>query len=309
MDANEDYWRLRSSFFSFFASFFSLGVLAEDFLFSFLVSLDLLTVIAPWSIAHLHTLPAGSQIINGVGGVGENWSTGSLNAGQAGRPCPRRIAGRITSRRVGTPALAVPFARHNRAMTQPTRWPRALSGNYLLGFYPDASWLPKPAMFENLTRDSVVSLREITRDTLRTVACLDVGPGQEGLVAPNAYSIAQAHFHPEAWFRAIYADEVPVGFAMLEDWSQVPDREPELYEGAPYVALWRYMIDHRAQRRGFGAQAIALLIAHARTRPGVGIMLLSFVPKDNNPEPFYRRFGFVPTGEIDEGEVVMKLAL
>ncbi len=57
------------------------------------------------------------------------------------------------------------------------------------------------------------------------------------------------------------------------------------------------MIDHRFQKFGFGAQAIKLLIAHARTRPGAKTMLLSFVPKENNPEGFYSRFGFTRTGE------------
>jgi hypothetical protein len=36
------YWRLRSSFFSFFAAFFSFGVFVAAFFVSFLVSLDLL---------------------------------------------------------------------------------------------------------------------------------------------------------------------------------------------------------------------------------------------------------------------------
>ena len=158
-------------------------------------------------------------------------------------------------------------------------------------------------------RTSIVTLRDITRDSVRTFCRLEIGLGQDGLVAPNAVSIAQAHFHPEAWFRGIYADDTPVGFAMLEDWSQVADREPELYEGAPYVALWRFMIDHRFQKFGFGAQAMQRLIDYARTRPGAKNMLLSFVPKENNPEGFYARFGFTRTGELDEGERVMRLAL
>lgn len=156
---------------------------------------------------------------------------------------------------------------------------------------------------------SIITLREITKDTVRAISLLDVAPGQVGLVAPNAFSIAQAHFHPEAWYRAIYADDTPVGFAMLEDWSQAKGHAAALYEGAPYVALWRFMIDHRFQKSGFGAQAMRLLIAHARTRPGAKNMLLSFVPKENNPEPFYARFGFSRTGEEDDGELVMRLAL
>lgn len=159
------------------------------------------------------------------------------------------------------------------------------------------------------TRSASVTLREITKESVRAVSLLDVGTGQEGLVAPNAFSIAQAHFHPEAWFRGIYADDTPVGFAMVEDWSQAVGVEPERYEGKPYVALWRFMIDARYQKCGFGAGAMRLLIAHARTRAGAANMLLSFVPKENNPEGFYQRFGFVRTGEEDEGELVMKLPL
>jgi diamine N-acetyltransferase len=52
-----------------------------------------------------------------------------------------------------------------------------------------------------------VTLREVTADTVRAICRLQVGPGQEQLVAPNAVSIAQAHFEPKAWFRAVYAGE------------------------------------------------------------------------------------------------------
>ena len=70
-----------------------------------------------------------------------------------------------------------------------------------------------------LTKSSCITLREITKDTVRAVSLLDVGPGQVGLVAPNAYSIAQTTFHREAWIRAVCADDVAVGFAMMKDYS------------------------------------------------------------------------------------------
>ena len=193
-------------------------------------------------------------------------------------------------------------------MTTPTPWPPSLSGNFLRRTIP-ALAKKLDANMSPVSKSSLVTLREVTKDTVRTICLLDVAPGQEGLVAPNAFSIAQAHFHPEAWFRAVYADDTPVGFAMLEDWSQATGREPELHDGAPYVGLWRFMIDQRFQRFGFGAQAITLLIAQARTRPAVKNLLLSFVPNENNPEGFYKRFGFERTGEEDEGELVMKLVL
>jgi len=110
-------------------------------------------------------------------------------------------------------------------------------------------------------------------------------------------------------FAPFYADETPVGFAMLEDWSQLDAPLPHFYNGEQYVALWRFMIDARYQQCGYGAKALQLLIAHVKTRPNVTIMTLSFVPADKNPEGFYARHGFAHTGEMDDDEVVMALRL
>jgi diamine N-acetyltransferase len=144
-----------------------------------------------------------------------------------------------------------------------------------------------------------VSLREVTRETLRDVLRLKVGPEQERFVASNAISIAQAHFCPEkAWFRAVYAGDEPVGFLMIED-------EPS----KPRYFLWRFMIDARYQGRGYGRRALELLCEHVRSRPGATELLVSCVPGDGSPCPFYERFGFAYTGEVDLGELVMRLAL
>jgi len=103
-------------------------------------------------------------------------------------------------------------------------WPPTVFGAYCRDHHRDIySYFENIAM-KNQTRPidkrSPVSLREISRETARAIMQLDVLPHQRGLVAPNAVSIAQAHFAPEAWIRAIYADEAPVGFVMLEDWTR-----------------------------------------------------------------------------------------
>lgn len=146
--------------------------------------------------------------------------------------------------------------------------------------------------------DARVTLREVVKETVRDVCRLAVGPGQEHFVAPNAVSIAEAYFEPKAWFRAIYADEVPVGFAMLFD-------DPE----APEYILWRFMVAGEHQGKGFGRRAIELLIEHVRGRPGATELLLSYVPGEGCPEPFYRSLGFKPNGAMDGDEVVMCLPL
>jgi diamine N-acetyltransferase len=145
-----------------------------------------------------------------------------------------------------------------------------------------------------------VSLREVTRETLRQVLRLGVAPDQKRFVAPNAVSIAQAHFHPDvAWFRAIYADDTPVGFLMLHD-----DPATSTY------FLWRFMIDQSAQGRGYGRRALELLIDHVRTRPSATHLMTSCVPGEGSPIPFYEKAGFALTGEADEdGELYMRYEL
>jgi diamine N-acetyltransferase len=144
-----------------------------------------------------------------------------------------------------------------------------------------------------------VTLREITKENLGDILRLKVAPHQEAFVASNAVSLAQAHFEPQLpWFRAIYADDTPVGFLMLED-----DTEQQIH------FLWRFMIDERYQRRGYGQQALALLFAHVKTLPRGDAIYTSCVPAEGGPGPFYEQMGFVYTGEEEEGELGMRRTL
>ena len=147
-----------------------------------------------------------------------------------------------------------------------------------------------------------VQLREITRDTVSAVCKLDAG--DEGKqVAPNAVSIAQAHFQGEAWFRAVYHDELLVGFLMLYD--------PTLVERAdePDFFLWRLMIDKSHQGKGYGRAAVEALVEHMRTRPGAQRLLVSHVKGAERLSRFYQSLGFRYTGVEDDGELVMERAL
>jgi diamine N-acetyltransferase len=147
-------------------------------------------------------------------------------------------------------------------------------------------------------RDATVTLREVAKDTVRAVCRLQVAAEQREYVADNAFSIAQAHFEPRAWFRAIYADETPVGFVMLSD-------DPD----APEYFLWRLMIDAAHQGNGFGRRAIALLVEYVRTRPAARELLVSYHPGSHSPRDFYLKQGFRETGRIEDGEVVLSLPL
>jgi len=143
-----------------------------------------------------------------------------------------------------------------------------------------------------------VTLREITRETVRAICRLEVAPEQRAFVAPNAVSIAQAYFEPKAWFRAVYADEEPVGFAMLYE-------DPE----KPEYFLWRFMVAAEHQGKRYGRQALDLVVDRVRGLPGATELRTSYVPGEAGPREFYLRYGFEETGEVEEGEHVVRLAL
>ncbi len=157
---------------------------------------------------------------------------------------------------------------------------------------------PVAAGPQSVAEGALVELREVSKDDVLALCRLAVGPTQMSFVAPNAISFAEALFEPKAWYRGVYADGTPVGFAMLSI-----DRE------APEYYLWRFMIDARYQGRGYGRVAIGLIVGFVRTLPNAHALLVSWVPADGGPEPFYRGLGFVPTGEMEHDEVVARLAL
>jgi diamine N-acetyltransferase len=150
----------------------------------------------------------------------------------------------------------------------------------------------------SISPNSAVSLREVTAETVRAICRLEVTEEQKHFVAPNAVSIAQAYFEPKAWFRAIYADDTPVGFMMIYD---DPD-ETEYF-------LWRFMIDEHYQKMGFGKRSLDLLIEYVRSRPGACELRVSCHPGEDGPEPFYRKYGFALTGRMLGNEAEMRIEL
>lgn len=204
-------------------------------------------------------------------GIGARLLQGVLQAARAqGKPVRLRVL------KVNTPAQRL-YARHGFRVIEQT---------------------PERLFMERLPMH--VTLREITSDTVRAVTKLPVHPSQTGFVATNAVSLAQALFSDEAWYRAVYADDVLVGFVMLADETlkKAPPAEPS-------IGLWRLMIDANHQRRGIGREVIRLVLEYVRSRPGVRSFYTSYVPEPGGPEAFYLGLGFKPNGEMDEDEVVL----
>jgi diamine N-acetyltransferase len=153
---------------------------------------------------------------------------------------------------------------------------------------------------------NTVSLREINDHNRDEVLALRVAPAQERFVGTVSGAIMCAKETPEGnpWYRAIYSGEKPVGFVMLS-WNVDPD-PPRII--GPWF-LWELLIDVQHQRRGYGREAVGLVTEIVRAN-GATELLTSYLPGGGEPEPFYRRIGFRPTGELDEnGEIILALKL
>jgi diamine N-acetyltransferase len=143
----------------------------------------------------------------------------------------------------------------------------------------------------------MLNLREINRENYMECLRLTVAPAQRDFVASNAFSLAQAKYHPQCVPLAIYSDDVMVGFVMY-----CIDSDDDNYW------VWRLMVDERHQRRGYGRRAMELVINRISEDKTRNQVLISFRPDNKVAENLYNSLGFVHTGRMIDGEVVVQLS-
>lgn len=145
----------------------------------------------------------------------------------------------------------------------------------------------------------MVSLKEVNEKNFRTIISMKLNEEQSKYVASNVYSLAQAWLYPEvAKPYAIYNDEEVVGFMML-DWDE-KERE---------CGIWRFMIANNQQGKGYGRKALEYALNIIKESGKFDYVFLDYVPGNDVGKHLYESMGFIETGEIEEGEIVMKLDL
>ena len=121
-------------------------------------------------------------------------------------------------------------------------------------------------------------------------------------MAPVAQSLAEAYAQPEiAWPRLVYDGDRLVGFIMGAFDPASPIRFFR-------YGIWRLNIAAGEQGKGYGRFAVQAVLDEARRR-GADRATVLWVPGPDGPDGFYRRIGFVPTGEEFDGEIVGEIAL
>jgi len=162
-------------------------------------------------------------------------------------------------------------------------------------------------------RNGNIRLVKVQVENFYDLMCLSVGEAQKDFVASNAYSLAEAYAVSSAgrFVQAfgIYDGPVPVGFAMIGHNSFCNPDCPAAYQNSYY--LWRFMIDQRYQGRGYGKDAVKLILDYVRSFPDgkEATCCVSYEPHNTVAKALYASFGFVPNGEMDDDEEIAVLAL
>jgi len=161
--------------------------------------------------------------------------------------------------------------------------------------------------------DIMVSLRKITHQNL--CACIydiQTTEEQKEFVDSNAVSLAEAYASITnggfATPYAVYDDDTMVGFVMYTFAEQPGGDLPPPYV-LPCYYIWRVLIDKNRQGKGYGKQAIEKIIEEIKTMPygKADCIYTSWNPNNSASKALFESFGFVETGDIDGGEVVVKL--
>ena len=143
-----------------------------------------------------------------------------------------------------------------------------------------------------------ISLRAVTPENFKEVITLQVREDQKKFVASNLYSLAEAYVFPQRTPLAIYADETLVGFLMYA-----------YIETSQNHWIFRLMIAADQQARGYGREAMRLLIDRMRAIPGCSKIYISYEFENDPARTLYASLGFHPNGEVFEDEEIAVLTL
>lgn len=150
----------------------------------------------------------------------------------------------------------------------------------------------------HLGEASSISVNHIGREDYDCVRSLHVSEDQSSFVASNEDSLDEAEDNPACVPLIIRAKGEPVGFAMYA-----------LDEDDGNYWIYRLMIDARVQGKGYGRAALMQIIRMIAEHPDCSRVILGVKPDNKQARRLYESVGFHVTGDIIDGETVMKYEL
>ncbi|WP_160672548.1 GNAT family N-acetyltransferase [Clostridium sp. C8-1-8] len=120
----------------------------------------------------------------------------------------------------------------------------------------------------------------------------------EEFVASNALSIAQSKIQKGWITKAIYDEDIMIGFTMYGFCY-----EHNFYE------ICRIMIDYKYQGKGYGKRALGKIIEEMKNFKDCNEVFLSFDTENQIGKKLYESFNFKSTGRIIDDELLYSLSL
>lgn len=129
----------------------------------------------------------------------------------------------------------------------------------------------------------MLHLKTITKDNWIEAISLKVREDQRNFVATNAVSLAQLNFLENFHAKGIYNDEEMVGFALYG----IDEDDHEYW-------IYRMMIDEKHQGKGFGKEAVNLVIEDIKNMKEERhqTITLSYEPTNIHAKRVYEKMGF-----------------
>ena len=138
----------------------------------------------------------------------------------------------------------------------------------------------------------MIKLKDVTENNWLDIADLRVKDDQTGYVAPAIGILARGYVYRDCNAR-IYAfdnDGVIVGAALVREF----DDEPFGYD------LQQFMIDRKYQRRGYGSEALGLILEELRREGHCDHVEVCVKKDDFAAIRLYEKHGFSDSGYYDE---------
>lgn len=140
-----------------------------------------------------------------------------------------------------------------------------------------------------------VELKEIDRESWEECMRLVLRLEQGGLVAPHRYQDPQFAAEPSFVQLGIYHEGRMVGYAM---YGQDPD------DGEWWI--YRLMIDEDHQGKGLGKAALAAIIDRLKKQHGCKQVFMGYRPENYVAAALAWTMGFERTGQMLQGEYIVK---
>lgn len=144
----------------------------------------------------------------------------------------------------------------------------------------------------------MLHLKTITKDNWIKAISLKVREDQVKFVASNTVSLAQLNFLENFHAKGIYYGEEMVGFTLYG----IDEDDNEYW-------IYRMMIDQKHQGKGYGKEAVQLVIEDIRAmkEPHNQTISLSYEPDNEHAKRIYEKMGFREIdGLVIEGEQVAR---